>query len=46
MPESSGLFKTKTVKIDTLGEYLTSVRNQLNFDLKTAAELAQIKPAY
>ena len=40
------MFKTKTVKIDTLGEYLTSVRNQLNFDLKTAAELAQIKPAY
>src|SRR3989344_937918 len=40
------LFKTKTVKIDTLGEYLASVRNQFNFDIKTVSTLTQIKPAY
>ncbi len=40
------LFKTKTVKIDTLGEYLVSVRKQLNLDTKTASALAQIKPMY
>lgn len=40
------LFKTKTVKIDTLGEYLASIRNQLNLDIKTLGLLTQIKPAY
>ncbi len=40
------LFKTKTVKIDTLGEYLTGVREQLNFDIKTVGMLTQIKPEY
>ena len=40
------LFKTKTVKIDTLGEYLNSVRHQLNFDLKTVGLLTQIRPSY
>jgi len=43
---SSGLFKTKTVKIDTLGEYLAQVRTQLNLDLKTVSVLTQIKPSY
>jgi cytoskeletal protein RodZ len=43
---NSALFKTKTVKIDTLGEYLMSVRNQLNLDVKTVSILAQIKPSY
>ncbi len=43
---SQALFQTKTVKIDTLGEYLASVRKQLNLDIKTVALLAQIKPTY
>lgn len=43
---SSTLFKTKTVKIDTLGEYLAQVRAQLNLDLKTVSILTQIKPSY
>src|SRR5947207_1935253 len=41
--EESPLFKTKQVKIDTLGEYLQQVRKQLNLDLKTVSILAQIK---
>jgi cytoskeletal protein RodZ len=45
MPEPS-LFKTKTVKIDTLGEYLAQIRKQLNLDVKTVGLLAQIKPTY
>lgn len=40
------LFRTKTVKIDTLGEYLASVRQQLNFDIKDVSILTQIKPEY
>ena len=43
---STTLFKTKTVKIDTLGEYLAQIRNQLNLDLKTVSLLTQIKPSY
>jgi cytoskeleton protein RodZ len=40
------LFKTKQVKIDTLGEYLQQIRKQLNLDIKTVSILAQIKPSY
>jgi hypothetical protein len=40
------LFKTKPVKIDTLGEYLQQVRKQLNLDVRTVSILAQIKPVY
>ncbi len=40
------LFKTKQVKIDTLGEYLQQIRKQLNLDLKTVSILTQIKPTY
>jgi hypothetical protein len=43
---SDALFKTKPVKIDTLGEYLQQVRNQLNLDIKTVSLLTQIKPSY
>jgi hypothetical protein len=43
---TSALFKTKTVKIDTLGEYLAQVRVQMNLDLKTVSVLTQIKPSY
>lgn len=44
MPKA--LFKQKSIKIHTLGEYLTEVRNQLNLDIKTVSVLAQIKPEY
>lgn len=40
------LFKTKAVKIDTLGQYLAEIRNQLNMDIKTVSMLTQIKPIY
>lgn len=40
------LFKTKAIKIDTLGEYLQQVRQSLNFDIKTVSLLTQIKPSY
>jgi cytoskeletal protein RodZ len=40
------LFKTKPIKIDTLGEYLQQVRKQLNLDIRTVSILAQIKPVY
>ncbi len=40
------IFKTKSVKIDTLGEYLASVRKQKELDIKTVAEANQIKPSY
>lgn len=40
------IFKTKSVKIDTLGEYLASVRKQKELDVKTVAEANQIKPSY
>ncbi|MBX4186762.1 MAG: DUF4115 domain-containing protein [Candidatus Doudnabacteria bacterium] len=43
---SEALFKTKQVKIDTLGEYLQQVRKQLNLDIKTVSILAQVKPVY
>ena len=43
---SQALFKTKQVKIDTLGEYLALVRNKLNMDIKTVSLLTQIKPIY
>ncbi len=43
---AEALFKTKQVKIDTLGEYLQQVRKQLNLDIKTVSILAQIKPNY
>jgi len=43
---ANALFKTKTVKIDTLGEYLAQVRNQLNLDIKTVSLLTQIKQIY
>ncbi|OGE82410.1 MAG: hypothetical protein A3B10_02960 [Candidatus Doudnabacteria bacterium RIFCSPLOWO2_01_FULL_44_21] len=42
----AALFQTKTVKIDTLGEYLVLVRKQLNLDLKTVSLLSQIKLSY
>jgi hypothetical protein len=40
------LFKTKQIKIETLGGYLRQIREQLNFDLKTVSILTQIKPQY
>jgi hypothetical protein len=40
------LFKTKQVKIDTLGEYLQQVRKTLNLDIKTVGILAQVKETY
>lgn len=40
------LFKTKAVKIDTLGDYLAQIRSQLNLDIKTVSTLTQIKPTY
>ncbi len=43
---SNTLFKTKAVKIDTLGDYLAKVRLQLNLDIKTVSVLTQIKPTY
>lgn len=43
---SEALFKTKNVKIDTLGGYLKQIREKLNFDIKTVNLLTQIKPVY
>jgi transcriptional regulator with XRE-family HTH domain len=40
------LFKTKSVKIDTLAQYLKEIREQLNLDIKTVSMLTQIKPIY
>ena len=40
------LFKTKQVKIDTLGDYLKTIRGKLNLDIKTVSLLTQIKPVY
>ncbi len=40
------MFKTKPVKIDTLGDYLKKVREKLNMDIKTVSLLTQIKPIY
>jgi cytoskeletal protein RodZ len=44
MPEA--LFKSKNVKIDTLGDYLKKIRAKLNMDIKTVSLLTQIKPGY
>jgi cytoskeleton protein RodZ len=46
MSVANPLFKTKPVKIDTLGDYLHKIRQQLNFDVKTISILTQIKPNY
>jgi cytoskeletal protein RodZ len=43
---SNELFTTKPVNIEMLGPYLKQVREQLNFDIKTASILTQIKPRY
>ena len=43
---SDPLFKTKQVKIDTLGNYLKQIREKLNLDIKTVSMLTQIKPVY
>jgi len=40
------IFKTKEVKIDTLGEYLVSVRKQLGLEIKTVSLLTHIKLSY
>ncbi len=40
------LFKTKSVNIQTLGDYLGQIRLQLNMDVKTVSLLTQIKPQY
>ncbi|MGE5392760.1 MAG: RodZ domain-containing protein [Candidatus Saccharibacteria bacterium] len=43
---AKALFKTKPIKIDTLGEFLADSRKRLNYDIKTASLLTQIKPVY
>jgi hypothetical protein len=43
---SASIFKTKQVKIDTLGEYLASVRKQLDLDVRAVSNMTQIKPEY
>src|SRR5258708_5208271 len=43
---AEALFKTKAVKIDTLGEYLQQIRKTLNLDIKTVGILAQVKENY
>lgn len=43
---SNPLFKTKTIQIQTLGDYLSQVRIQLNMDIKTVSLVTSIKPAY
>jgi cytoskeletal protein RodZ len=43
---SNELFKTKQIKIETLGGFLKQMRDQLNFDVKTVSILTQIKPHY
>ncbi|HEX5429995.1 MAG TPA: RodZ domain-containing protein [Patescibacteria group bacterium] len=43
---SEPLFKSKPIKIDTLGAYLKQLREKLNLDIKTVSLLTQIKPAY
>jgi len=40
------VFKIKEVKIDTLGEYLASVRKQLNLEVKTVGLLTHIRLSY
>jgi cytoskeletal protein RodZ len=43
---SNPLFKTKTIQIQTLGDYLSQVRRQLNMDIKTVSMMTSIKPSY
>jgi len=43
---ADALFKSKPIKIDTLGEYLKNIREKLNLDIKTVSLLTQIKPVY
>lgn len=43
---TEALFKTKPVRIDTLGDFLASYRKKLNLDIKTVSMLTQIKPTY
>lgn len=43
---SDPLFKSKPIKIDTLGDYLKQIREKLNLDIKTISLLTQIKPVY
>jgi cytoskeletal protein RodZ len=43
---ADALFKSKSVKIDTLGDYLKKIREKLNLDIKTVSLLTQIKPVY
>lgn len=40
------LFKSKPVKIETLGDYFKKIREKLNLDIKTVSLLTQIKPVY
>lgn len=43
---TQALFKIKSVKIATLGEYLNKIRIQHNLDIQTLSLLTQIKPAF
>ncbi|MBX4205174.1 MAG: DUF4115 domain-containing protein [Candidatus Doudnabacteria bacterium] len=43
---AEALFKSKPIKIDTLGDYLKQIREKLNLDIKTVSLLTQIKPVY
>ena len=40
------LFRIKKVKIVTLADYLSKIRDQLNLDIKTVSLLTQIKQKY
>jgi hypothetical protein len=46
MPEPDNVFTHQSIQLDTLGDYLYKVRNSLDFDIKTASILTQIKPSY
>ncbi len=43
---AEALFKSKPIKIDTLGDYLKQIREKLNLDIKTVSLLTQIKPGF
>jgi len=43
---AEALFKSKSIRIDTLGDYLKKIREKLNLDIKTVSLLTQIKPVY
>lgn len=43
---TQSLFKSKPVKIETLGACLRQIREKLNLDIKTVSLLSQIKPVY